>query len=299
MAVTENVTPAFDPDALPPMQVSARLARLRDSFDRGGCDALVVTNLTNVRYLTGFSGSAALLLVTAERALFVTDGRYTEQSADELERSGVSDLVDIEIVGAEPDAALAAGLGGSDERVGLEADHVTWSAQRRWADHLVGDRDLVATTGLIEDLRLVKDAGEAARIRTACAIADTAFARVRPRMADGITEAEFALELDSMMRSLGASDVSFETIVASGANGARPHHSPSSRRISEGDLVVVDFGALVDGYHSDMTRTVAVGEISEERQRMLDVGPGLPTGGGGRGEPRSRRPRTSTPPVGP
>jgi Xaa-Pro aminopeptidase len=123
----------------------------------------------------------------------------------------------------------------------------------------------------VEGLRLVKDAGEAARIRAACAIADAALEKVRPRLLEGPTESEFGMELDAAMRSMGAADVSFETIVASGPNGAKPHHRPGLRRIVEGDLVVIDFGALVDGYHSDMTRTVAVGAIDDRSREMLDV----------------------------
>jgi Xaa-Pro aminopeptidase len=272
MAVTENVTPLHRPDSLPPMDVAGRIGRLRELLDGAACDAIVVSNLTNVRYLVGFTGSAGQLLVTPERAVFVTDGRYREQSADEIGRAGLADVVDIEVVGAEPDAALAAVVSDAPGlRLGLEADAVTWTSQRRWAEELVPSAELVPTSGVVEGLRLVKDAGEAARIRSACAVADAAFAIVRNRLAEGPTEAEFALELDTTMRSLGASDVSFETIVAAGTNGARPHHRPSDHRIGEGEMVVVDFGALVDGYHSDMTRTVAVGEISPDRQRMLDV----------------------------
>ena len=205
MAVTENVTPLHRPDDLPAMDTAGRLGRLREQLDGAGCDALVVTNLTNVRYLTGFSGSAGQLLVTAERAVFVTDGRYREQSADELARAGLGDVVDIEIVAAEPDAALSrVVVGTTGLRVGLEADAVTWSAQRRWATDLLPETELVPTSGVVEGLRLIKDPGEAARIRSACAIADEAFARVRPRLADGPTEAEFALELDTTMRTLGA-----------------------------------------------------------------------------------------------
>jgi Xaa-Pro aminopeptidase len=120
----------------------------------------------------------------------------------------------------------------------------------------------------------VKDDGEVARIEAACAIADAALERVSPRLDDGPTEAAFALELDTEMRRLGADDISFETIVASGPNGSRPHHQPSDRVIERGDLVVLDFGALVDGYHSDMTRTIPVGgadALTDEQRRMVEV----------------------------
>ncbi|MDQ2679120.1 MAG: aminopeptidase P family protein [Actinomycetota bacterium] len=270
MAVTERLTPEHTPDELPAMDVAGRAARLRDRFDAAGVDALVVANLTNVRYLTGFTGSAAVVLVTPDELVFVTDGRYRDQSADQLAAAGVA--ARIEVVAADPDgvvadAAAAAGTG----RLGLESQTVTWAQQRRWAGELFTAGELVPTAGLVEELRLVKDAGEAARIRSACAIADAALAEVRPQLLDGPTEVEFGLLLDATMRRMGAADVSFETIVAAGPNGAKPHHHPSPRRIVEGDLVVIDFGALVDGYHSDMTRTVAVGEVDELRRRMLSV----------------------------
>jgi Xaa-Pro aminopeptidase len=252
------------------MDVAARVDRLRPQVDAAGCDALVVTNLTNIRYLTGFTGSAAIVLVTPDELLFVSDGRYQTQSADQLAAAGVD--ARIEIVAADADAVVAAAAAAAGvQRLGLESQSVTWSQQRRWATALFSSGELVPTTSTVEDLRLVKDPGEAARIRSACAIADAALEQVRPRLLDGPTEVEFSLELDAAMRRLGAEDVSFDTIVASGPNGAKPHHRPSERRIAEGDLVVIDFGALVDGYHSDMTRTVAVGDVGDERRRMLEV----------------------------
>ena len=270
MTVTESPELAPLPTALPAMDVVGRLPRLRALLAEHGCDALVVSELTNVRYLTGFTGSAALLLVSADDAVFVTDGRYRDRSAEELGAVGVE--ADIRIVGAGPDAAIAEAVrAGGAQRLGLEADHVTWTAQRRWSFELFADGELVATSGLIEQLRLVKDPGEVARIRSACAIADRALTHIRPQLGDQPTEAEFAALLDATMRDMGAADVSFETIVASGPNGAKPHHTPSDRTIVDGDLVVIDFGALVDGYHSDMTRTIAVGDVGAERTRMLDV----------------------------
>ena len=270
MAVTEYATPDVPVAELPSMDVAGRIDRLRSVMSGADWDALVVSNLTNVRYLTGFTGSAGILLITPDETVFVSDGRYRDQSAAEIAAAGVH--ARIEIVVADPDsviadAAVAAGVG----RLGLEARSVTWAQQQRWQFDLFGTGELVPTLGVVEELRLVKDAGEAARIRTACAIADAALAEVRHRLAQQPSEIEFGLELDAAMRRLGAADVSFETIVASGPNGAKPHHHPSHRTIESGDLVVIDFGALVDGYHSDMTRTVAVGDVGLDRLRMLEV----------------------------
>jgi Xaa-Pro aminopeptidase len=259
----------LDLAALPPMDVAGRADRLRSGLDDAGCDALLITSLTNIRYLTGFTGSAALLLVAPDRLTFVTDGRYRDQSADELAAAGVD--ADILVGRSDEQRDLLVAAAGSPGRLGLEAEDVTWAQQQRFADEWFAGAEVVPTAGLVEDLRLVKDAGEVARIEAACAIADAALAAVRPRLADGPSEAQFALELEWEMRQRGAEGPSFETIVAAGPNGARPHHRAAERPIAEGDLVVIDFGALVDGYHSDMTRTVAVGEPDDTQRRMLEV----------------------------
>ncbi|CAN5642207.1 Xaa-Pro peptidase family protein [soil metagenome] len=263
-----TVTAALD--SLAPMDVAGRSARLQGALDGAEVDALLVTNLTNIRYLTGFTGSAALLLVSPAGLTFVTDGRYGQQAEAQLAAAGVAATIEVSGTGQKGlvvGAVEAAGI----RSLGLEADAVTWAAQRTYDDHWFPTIDLVPTTGLVTGLRLHKDDGEIDRIAVACAIADAALAEVRPRLAESPTEVEFGLELDTAMRRLGADDVSFETIVASGPNGAKPHHRPGRRTIVDGDLVVIDFGALVDGYHSDMTRTVAVGAPSATQQRMYDV----------------------------
>ena len=251
------------------MDVAPRLDRLRSKLDGAGCDAVLVTNLTNVRYLTGFTGSAALLLVSGSTTHLFTDGRYATQSAEQLGAVGVDAEVVIGNV-AEQQAALAKVV-EAGSRLGLEAGHATWGQQHSFGS-LLGGVELVPTDGMVEDLRRVKDQGELARIEAAAAIADAALESLLPRLRDRPSEREFGLELDFEMRRLGAADVSFETIVASGPNGAKPHARPSDRRVGEGELVVLDFGALVDGYHSDMTRTVCSGEPATSRLvEIVDV----------------------------
>jgi Xaa-Pro aminopeptidase len=253
--------------------VASRAERLREGLEAAGCDALLVTHLTNIRYLTGFTGSAAVAVVDHDGMLLVTDGRYDEQAAGELTAAEVAADLRIGRTMQHLRELLVERLRRA-RRIGLEADHVSWSEQRRYDDDWFGDATLVATSGLVEGLRITKDAGEVARIETACAIADAALDAVAPLLDDGPTEAELALALDTEMRRRGADDISFDTIVASGPNGSRPHHAPSDRTIERGDLVVIDFGALVDGYHSDMTRTLAVGgrdALDPTQQRMVDV----------------------------
>ena len=252
------------------METPARAGRLQAHFEEAGCEALLVTRLVNVRYLTGFTGSAALLLVLPDELVFVSDGRYRDQAAEQLVAAGVEARIEIRPGDGGQREVLAAAASGI-ARLGLEAGDVTWAAQRRYRDEWFPAAELVPTERLVEGLRVVKDEGELAHLAEAARIADEAFAATRPRLGEEPTEREFALELDSAMRRLGAEDVSFETIVGSGPNGAKPHAQPTNRRIRDGDLVVVDFGALVEGYHSDMTRTVAVGEPSSTQRRMLEV----------------------------
>ncbi|MGH9137641.1 MAG: aminopeptidase P family protein [Acidimicrobiales bacterium] len=262
---------APDLDALPPMDVASRARRVREALDGAtgvAVDALLVTKLVNLRWLTGFTGSAGRAVLLADRLVLVTDGRYETQAGEQLAAAGVDADVRIGRSAAAQQELLQQAVQGV-ARLGLEADDVSWADQRHYADTV--DAELVPTDPLVDRLRVVKDDGEIARAEAAAAIADRALANVGARLLDEPTEEEFGLELDTEMRRLGASGPSFETIVASGSNGAKPHHRPASRRIVEGDLVVLDFGATVDGYRSDMTRTMVIGEPSETQQRMLDV----------------------------
>ena len=259
-------------NALPPMDVAGRLARLRPLLgDAVGADGgALITNLKNIRYLTGFTGSAGILLVLPDATLLVTDGRYGTQSAEQLAASGVEATIEIGQLAAQQDAlgAAARGLG----KMALEAGTIAWSRQIDFAGEWFGSVELLPTRALVEGLRMTKDEGEVARIEAAAAIADRALAHLRPLLGVGdMTEADVAIELDFAMRRGGATGSSFETIVATGPNAAKPHHRPGERTIGAGDLVVLDFGAMVDGYCSDMTRTVCVGEPTDEQQRMVDV----------------------------
>ncbi len=261
------------PTPLPPLTVSGRLDRLRAGFDEHEIEALVVTTLANVRYLTGFTGSAGVLSVTRDGALLTTDGRYRTQSAEQVAEAGAGGEVEIVIGSAaeQRQAAQAVLEGTGRDHIGLEADHVSWSSQRTWADLLGGER-LVATSNVVEALRERKDAAEVARMERAAAIADGALFEVLPLLGQGVSEEHFALELDSAMRRGGAEGTAFETIVAAGENSAKPHHRPGSRRIKVGDPVVVDFGAIFEGYRSDMTRTFCVdAEPQGELARVFDV----------------------------
>jgi Xaa-Pro aminopeptidase len=230
---------------------------------------LLVTKLANVRYLSGFTGSAAMLLVTPDDALFVTDGRYIEQSKEQLGAANVAAQIEIGITMAAQRQLLATAV-APGTRLGLEDHSITWADQREFASTFEGVT--LAPAGLlVEQLRRVKDAGEIDRVRTACAIADDAFQSLLPRLADDITEQQFALALEFAMRERGASGNSFDPIIASGPNGAKPHARPSDRRIGRNELIVCDFGCVVDGYCSDMTRTVSVGDPGADARHLYSV----------------------------
>jgi len=275
--------PAPDDEPLAPLPVAGRLDRARAALaeaetDGARPDALLVTEPANIRWLTGFTGSAGVLLVTGGRALLTSDGRYRTQAAEQLAASGAADAVDVRIGGVSTQREALAQAAGEAGVLGLEADHVSWSAVRSW-ETIFAPRRLVPTHGVVEGLREVKDAGEVARMARAAAIADAALGSVLHLLADAgagqggaLTESGFAAALDHAMRVLGAEDRAFETIVASGENSAKPHARPGDRVLRPGDPVVVDFGAVYDGYRSDMTRTFCLGgEPTGELAAVFEV----------------------------
>nr|WP_084195299.1 aminopeptidase P family protein [Streptosporangium amethystogenes] len=218
-------------------------------------DAILVTGGVNVRYLTGLASSNAAVLIRADAgATLATDSRYIG-AARRL-------CADIEVV-EEPDVAGA--LLPESGRTGIEADHMSVATYFR----LGGDR--LRLSGLVESVRMVKDDAEIDLIRTACELTDRAFAEVLPELRPGLTEKAVARALERRMVDLGADGLAFDTIVASGPNGAIPHHSPSDRPLERGDLVTMDFGALYEGYHADMTRTVAIGEPADWQRELYDL----------------------------
>lgn len=237
--------------------------------NRSGVDAMLITEAAHVRYLTGFSGSAGFVLVAADAITLFTDKRYGEVAGDALQRLDAD--VDLFVGNKSAQAAAARSFGVDRRRIGLEADSVSWSDARRYRTDWFPDSGVVATSGVVAGLRLIKDRDEVDRIEAAAEITDEALSEIQGLLASEPTERAFRLALDRAILDAGADDLSFPTIVASGPNAARPHHVPGERTIEDGDLVIVDVGALVDGYHSDMTRTFVVGGFAAELSTMFDV----------------------------
>ena len=258
----------------PPLDIAPRLGRLRARLaDASSSTRCSSRKLANVRYLTGFTGSAAMLLVAPRRArcssptAATRDAVAGSSSARPASTARDRDRAHRRRAARERSSAMVA----PGSRLGLEEHSVTWAEQRGFVATFDGV-ELVPAGALVEDLRRVKDAGEIDRIRRACAIADDAFQSLLPRLADGITERQFALELEFAMRERGASGNSFDPIIAAGPNGAKPHaRADAIASSSRNELVVCDFGCIVDGYCSDMTRTVSVGDPGPDARHLYDV----------------------------
>jgi Xaa-Pro aminopeptidase len=255
-----------------------RRAERRDALRRvageHGLDAVLVTNLLNVRYLTGFTGSNGVLLVGASGAdLFGTDGRYTTQAATEV--PDVEVLVDRSTVAGIAREAVRRGAG----RLGYESHDLTVDGltqlEKVLADAVDGGAvpELASVRRAVEAQRAIKDEDEIESLRRACAVADQALAELAAEgsLRPGRTELEVGRELDARMLILGAEAPSFETIVATGANSAIPHHRPDATVLRDGDFLKLDFGATVDGYHSDMTRTVVLGHAADWQREIYEL----------------------------
>jgi len=239
-------------------RVAARLAERE-------LDLLLVTNLVNVRYLTGFTGTNGLALVGPDRRRFLTDFRYVERAHAEVSE------FDIEPSPQDLSAALASGWPAGDLRVGFEDQHVS---VRRHADlrETIPDRvELVPAGGIVEAERATKEPAEVATIRAAAALVDEIYAWLLERGIVGRTEREVALELEQEMRVRGADGPSFDSIVAAAENGALPHATPRDVPIGEGTLVTLDIGARLDGYCSDCTRTWATGPLPDDLTEIYET----------------------------
>ena len=228
-------------------------------------DGFLVTKPVNIRYVSGFTGSnGAVLLAGDGSTVLATDGRYAVQAADECP--------DVEVVVV---SSVAVGLVKQARelgiaRLGFERHHVTVAQYDALVEAAGGAVELVDVGQLVEDQRVVKDEAELDALRKACEVTDEVFTAVLGRLTPGVTERDTAWELVTEMRERGA-DPAFDSIVAFGPDSARPHHQPTDRPLARGDLVKLDFGARVDGYHADMTRTVVLGPAQQWQREMHDL----------------------------
>ncbi len=246
--------------------MSDRSERLVSRLEAQELDLLLVTSLVNVRYLTGYTGSNGLALVGPQTRVFVTDFRYVEQAAVEVDPSFARRRAQLELLDTIPDA-----LPSGELRLGFDDANLTVAQHARLRELLDDRVQLIGAGGLVERLRMVKEPDEIERIRVAAQAADAALSQLLERGLAGQTERELATALERAMLDQGAQRPAFESIVAAGAHGARPHATPRDVEVGDGELVVIDWGAEVDGYCSDCTRTVASGEPDDETRAIYEL----------------------------
>jgi Xaa-Pro aminopeptidase len=248
---------------------------VRKALRDGSLDALVVIALPNIAYLTNFGGSSAIVVLTADRTFFITDSRYVAAVGEMNQTAHACPGFELVLVEGSYDATLAGWLSKAGfGRVGFEAAHLTVTRYRWLESHLASASqvpELVAVDGLIEIARTVKDDYEVEVLRRGGAMLSDVTRRVLGFARAGVAERDLALEIDIAIREAGFEKPAFETIVASGPNAALPHARPTSRKLSEGDLVVLDFGGVYDSYCVDLTRTVAVGTASSRQREVHDA----------------------------
>ncbi|WP_086444981.1 M24 family metallopeptidase [Candidatus Enterococcus lemimoniae] len=241
-----------------------RVNKLRASMKKNDLSGFLVTSPYNLRYLTNFTGTTGLAVITLDKAFFVTDFRYTEQATAQAQGFEI-----IQNSGPIYDEVVAIAEKEQLDNIAFEEAFVSFAEYSLLEE--ITPCDLIPVAGLIEELREVKDEEEIAIIEKACSIADLGFKHILTVIKPGMTEIEIANQLDFYMRSLGASGVSFETIVASGIRSAMPHGVASQKVIEKGDLITLDFGCYYEGYVSDMTRTFAIGEPDSKLKDIYQI----------------------------
>ncbi|EMF0123730.1 aminopeptidase P family protein [Enterococcus hirae] len=241
-----------------------RVEKLRKKMQEENLDSFLITSPYNLRYLTNFTGTTGLAVITLEKAFFITDFRYTEQAAAQAQ--GFEIIKNVGPIFEEvADLVQKEGL----RELGFEETTVSF-LEYSVLEEII-DAQLIPISGMIEELREIKDEEEIAIIEKACSIADLAYDHILKMIQPGMTEIEVANQLDFYMRSLGASGVSFETIVASALRSAMPHGVASKKIIEQGDLITIDFGCYYEGYVSDMTRTFAIGDPGEQLKEIYQI----------------------------
>ncbi|WP_059052356.1 M24 family metallopeptidase [Paenibacillus senegalimassiliensis] len=244
---------------------NTRVIRLREAMNKQHLEAVLITGEVNRRYVTGFTGSSGYVLVTLQDAWLLTDFRYLIQAADQAQGFQIVDH------GASVTGALHSLLSGANiKRLGFEEELMSFATYRSYERELK-PVELVPVSGLVEELRMFKDSGELKLMKEAADLADQTFMHMLDVLKPGISEWDAALELEIFMRKNGATGPSFETIMASGERSALPHGRASERIMQSGDLVTMDFGALMNDYCSDITRTVAIGTPSEKLREIYDI----------------------------
>jgi Xaa-Pro aminopeptidase len=242
-----------------------RIKKAAGLLRKNNLDVLLITEINHVRYLSGFTGSNGIVVISPNKSFFLTDFRYKVQSQKEVKGCKVI-IASRQLLTELPMLPIFS----KRTRIGFEADFVSVNSLTKFKE-ILPDAEFKPTTQLVESLSIVKDAEEIRRVKKAVRIADKAFAEILDIIKPGIAEKDIALELEYKMRKLGAEKESFETIVASGQRSAMPHGRASEKKLRKGDYVTIDFGCLYLGYASDITRTVVLGKATEKQKKIYEI----------------------------
>jgi Xaa-Pro aminopeptidase len=241
-----------------------KIEKLRSNFSAHGIDGILITSPFNRRYISNFTGTAGAVLISTDKAQFLTDFRYVEQATKQCQGFEI-----IKTTGSIPEAVAEQVKQLGIQKLGFEEDYLTFSSFKLYDKEI--EAELVPISGVIEKLRLIKTDSELKILKVAADIADAAFKHILDFIRPGKTELEVSNELEFFMRRAGATSSSFDTIVASGHRSALPHGVASDKVIEAGDIVTMDYGCYYNGYVSDITRTVAVGEPDAKLKEIYDI----------------------------
>ena len=242
-----------------------RLNKLHEYISIKNYDGMYITNSTNIRYLTGFTGSAGLLLVLDQSAYFFTDGRYIQQSKEQVQNAKITIISNSYF-----DELKNHNLLSSKMNIGFESEHMSFS----YYETLISNFpkiNWISTNSIVENLAAIKDNEEIQSLKTAIEITDEVFTKIIPEIKQGVTEKYISTKISYLFKMNGAEGDSYESIIAGGPRSALPHARPTDRKFEKGDFIVMDFGALYNGYHADMTRTLVVGKPTNKHTEIYNI----------------------------
>jgi len=243
-----------------------RLDQLSSKLHDIGYNGFYINNLTNIRYLTGFTGSAALLLVIDGIGYFFTDGRYIKQSSDQVQNCDIT-IIDSNYFDAINKKKI---FKKNNLKIAFEGNHISYSNYNGLLK-IFSHIDWIPTYSIIENIASIKDKHEIESLKTAIEITDYTFTKIIPEIKMGVSEQQISAKISYLFKMNGAEGDSYDSIIASGPNAALPHARPTNRKFKKGDFIVMDFGALYNGYHADMTRTVLIGPAIEKHKEIYNI----------------------------
>ena len=243
-----------------------RLNQIHESLTKNSYDGFYVTNLTNIRYLTGFTGSAGVLIILNNQSYFLTDGRYIQQSKEQVKNSKIT-IINSSYFQTIKDEKI---LNSENLNMAFESNHISFSYYSKLSKFFP-KINWVSTDSIVENIAAIKDDSEIESLQTAIDITDHVFTKIIPEIKVGVTEKYIATRISYLFKMNGAEGDSYESIIAGGPRSALPHARPTDREFINGDFIVMDFGALYNGYHADMTRTLVVGKPTSKHKEIYDI----------------------------